>query len=237
MKKLTLLLAILGLGAGCSALAQTPGQVTQGPGNTAGILWASNFGQWAVPQGNTGEFSWSAPYFCTATASGIPLKPVFNVGTPVYIKDQVPANSEIVTPSAVYTSNSSCSITVSPVHQHNTFTLTSATAGLQEAINYAAGLPYEVILTPDWSRLGGTTGMITAATGSAAVSIEDARAPCLVAYLWSGSAYAAQPSSCGGGGGGLSVTATPPVLVNGGAGPVGSGIANISCPTCGSGGS
>ena len=31
----------------------------------------------------------------------------------------------------------------------------------------------------------------------------------------------------------LSVTATTPILVNGGAGPVASGTANISCPTCG----
>ena len=31
----------------------------------------------------------------------------------------------------------------------------------------------------------------------------------------------------------LSVTATTPILVNGGAGPVSSGTANISCPTCG----
>lgn len=35
----------------------------------------------------------------------------------------------------------------------------------------------------------------------------------------------------------LSITATSPILVNGGAGPVASGTANISCPTCGSGGS
>ncbi len=190
MKKLTLLLAILGLGAGCSALAQTAGQVTQGPGNTAGILWASNFGQWAVPQGNTGQFSWSVPSQCNATASGIPLNPVFKVGTPITIKDQVPANTEIVTPSAVYISGSGCSITVSPVNKHNTFTLTSATAGLQEAINYAAGLPYEVILTPDWSRLGGTTAMIAAATGNANVTIIDQRTSVLVAYTWNGSAYA-----------------------------------------------
>jgi hypothetical protein len=41
--------------------------------------------------------------------------------------------------------------------------------------------------------------------------------------------------NCGSGGGGVSVAATSPILVNGGAGPVGSGTATISCPTCGSG--
>src|ERR1035437_7672154 len=189
MKKLILLLAILGLGAGCSALAQTPGTVTTGPGNDAGLLYASNFGQWSVPQGNTGQFSWSVPSLCTVTASNIPLRPVFAVGTPITIKDQVPANSEIVTPSAVYTSGVGCSITVSPINQHNSFVLTSATAGLQEAINYAHGLPYQVILTPDWARLGGTTAMITAATGNTNVTIFDQRTSVLVAYTWNGSAY------------------------------------------------
>ena len=41
------------------------------------------------------------------------------------------------------------------------------------------------------------------------------------------------PSGCGGGGGGgPSVSATAPILVNGGSGPVSSGNANVSCPTC-----
>ena len=165
MRKLILVLSIIVLGVALSCCAQTPGTPTVGPGNTAGLLYASNFGLWQVPQGNTGQFSWSSPSFCTVTAAGIPLAPVFAVGTPVLIKDQVTANSETVTPSAVNVGGAGCSITVSLANKHNTFTLTSGTAGLQEAINYAHGLPYQVILTPDWSRIGGTTGMITAAHG------------------------------------------------------------------------
>jgi hypothetical protein len=189
MKKL-LSLGLL-IVASIGVRAQSSGTPTQGPGNTAGILWASNFGQWSVPQGNTGEFSWSVPSLCTATANGIPLQPVFDVGTPILIRDQVPANSETVTPSAVTTGGFGCSITVAPVNQHSSFTLESATAGLQEAINYAHGLPYEVILTPDWTRLGGTTGMITSAKGNYNVSIFDQRTSVLVPYVWNGSAYAA----------------------------------------------
>ncbi len=182
-----------------SAASQAPGQVTPGPGNDAGLLYASSFGQWSVPQGNTGQFSWSSPTFCTVPADGIPLSPVFAVATPVLIKDQVPANTETVAPSAVNVGGSSCSITVSPSHKHNTFTLQSGTAGLQEAINYAHGLPYVIILTSDWTRLGGTTGMIAAANGNANVSIIDERNSCFVAYSWSGSAYAEDANFCSGG--------------------------------------
>ena len=164
-------------------------------------LWASNFGQWSVPQGNTGPFSWSAPSFCNTTASGIPLVPVFRVGTPIRIVDTgTPANSENVTPSAVNISGAGCSITVAPVNKHNTFYLTSATAGLQEAINYAGVLSYQVLLTPDWQRLGGTTGMIVAASGNTAVTILDQRTSVIVPYLWISGAYVAQPFSGGGGG-------------------------------------
>ena len=203
MTKLLRCALTLAFGFSLSCCAQTPGTPTVGPGNTAGLLYASNFGLWQVPQGNTGQYSWSSPSFCTVSAAGIPLAPVFAVGTPVFIKDHVVANSEIVTPSAINVGGAGCSITVSPVNKHNTFTLTSATGGLQEAINYAHALPYQVILTPDWSRLGGTTGMILAAKGNSNVQILDQRGSCLTAYIWSGSAYAAQPSSCGGGSSGI----------------------------------
>ena len=203
MTKLLRCALTLAFGFSLSCCAQTPGTPTVGPGNTAGLLYASNFGLWQVPQGNTGQFSWSSPSFCTVQAAGIPLNPVFAVGSPIFIKDQVVANSEIVTPSAINVGGAGCSITVSPVNKHNTFTLTSATGGLQEAINYAHALPYQVILTPDWSRLGGTTGMILAAKGNSNVQILDQRGSCSTAYIWSGSAYAAQPSSCGGGSSGI----------------------------------
>lgn len=200
MKKiLSIVLLVLAFSV---ARAQSPSTPTAGPGNTAGVLYASNFGLWSVPQGNAGQFSWSSPSFCTATAASIPLNPVFAVGTPVTIKDIIPANTEIVIPTAVNVAGAGCSITVNPTNPHNTFTLESATAGLQEGINYAHALPYVVVLTPDWSRLGGTTGMITSASGSTGVSILDERNSCLIAYNWSGSAYVQTANFCTGGGGG-----------------------------------
>lgn len=188
------------------AVNQGPGRVTPHVGNLSGILYASTFGQWQVPAGNQGQFSWSSPLFCTVSTDAGVLNPVFAVGSPVTIIDTTPANTETVIPSAVRIFGSGCSITVATTHPHSSFYLASGTAGLQEAINFAHGQPYQVVISPDWTRLGGVTSMITSALGNTAVEIEDMRSACLVAYKWTGSAYAAQPSSCSGGGGGSSVS-------------------------------
>jgi hypothetical protein len=187
MKRLFLIIW-LGLSLAHSSFAQggPPGQPQLGPANFSGLLYASNFGQWQVPQGNTGQFSWSVPSFCTVSASGLVLSPVFAVGTPITIKDNTPSNTEIVTPTAVRVSGSGCSITVTTVNPHSNFTIQSATAGLQEAINFAQGMAYQVILTPDWGRLGGTTAMILAAHGSPNVTIVDQRTVPIDSYKWDG---------------------------------------------------
>src|SRR5271157_4262177 len=113
MKRFTLLLSALLMGAVIPVCAQTPGTNTTGPGNNAGLLYASNFGQWQVASGNQGQFSWSNPSLCTARASGMTLNPVFAVGTPITIVDANPANTETVTPSAVNSTGAGCSSTVS----------------------------------------------------------------------------------------------------------------------------
>jgi hypothetical protein len=187
-KAVLLIAGFLGVAYQCCAQGAS-GQITQGPGNTAGLLYASSFGQWSVPQGNTGPYSWAVPILCTVNAGGSVLSPVFKVNTPITIKDSNPANTEIVTPTAVNVGGFGCSITIAPVNLHNNYILTSATAGLQEAINYAHGLAYQVILTPDWSRIGGTTGMITSALGNSNVSILDERTAIFQSYTWNGSAY------------------------------------------------
>lgn len=199
MKRILFILLIAGfMGVAQVSCAQgASGQITQGPGNTAGLLYASSFGQWSVPQGNTGPYSWSVPILCTVNAGGSILSPVFSVGTPITIKDSNPANTEIVTPSRVTVNGSGCSITVAPAHPHNNYILTSATAGLQESINYAQGLAYQVVLTPDWTRIGGTTGMITATRGNSNVSIIDERTALFISYTWNGSTYVATPAATG----------------------------------------
>jgi hypothetical protein len=169
--------------------------------NIANTLYASNFAQWSVPQGNNGPFSWSSPQVCTAASSGgVQFKP-FVVGMPIRIMDSAtPGNSENVTVTAVSIIGSGCSITTStPAHQHYSFYLTSATAGLQEAINYSnqqirtAAPASVVVLTPAWTIAGGTTGMITSAAGSTAVSILDQRSSVIVPYTWQSTLYVAQP--------------------------------------------
>jgi len=194
------LLAIALLLVPYSTSAQSPGQVTAQPGNLAGLLFASSFGQWQVPQGNAGQFSWSSANFCKANADGFYLNPVFAVGTPVTIVDAVAANTETVVPTAVTVTGSGCSITVNPTHPHLSFYLTSGTGGLQEAINFARNLPYQVVVTSDWSRLGGQTGMLSAAINGTNVGVVDWRTNCPVPYSWSGSAYSAGSSWCSGGG-------------------------------------
>jgi hypothetical protein len=161
----------------------------------AGLLYASNFGQWQVPAGNLGQYSWNNGSYCMPTVGsvypGITIN-AFTVGTPVEIVDiDTPIHNEIVTPTAVTiswvgTDPVSCSISITPVYGHNHFYFISATGGLQEAINWAGTTPYQVIVTPDWSLLGGITSTITSATGNANVTILDDRTACSIAYLWSG---------------------------------------------------
>lgn len=182
------------------------GQGGNGPGNIAGTLYASNFAAWSVPQGNNGQFSWSDGSICRVSSGGLNFQ-AFKVGTPVLIVDASPGLNEVVTPSAVRINSTGCQISVSPVHQHSSFYLTTVTAGLQEAINYANGLPAMVYVTPDFTRLGGTTGTITSAVGNAAVSVMDVRTSCPVSYVWGGSAYAGTDLCNGGGGSG---TLCPP---------------------------
>ena len=183
----------------------TPGGPKLGNSYVAGILVASNFGQWRVPPGNLGQYSWNNGSFCQPTVGAYSpaiTMNAFTVGTPVWIIDMgTPAHSEIVTPTSVTILPQSCSINISPVYGHNNFYFATATGGLQEALNWAGTGPYIVQVTPDWTLLGGTTGMLTAATGTPAVSILDERSACLIPYLWNGAIYTEQGNLCSGGSG------------------------------------
>lgn len=192
MKKLFLPIAVLLL-ATMHVCAQA---------NIAGTLYASNFAQWTVSQGNNGPYSWSSSSVCTqATSGGVTFRP-FTVGTPIRIVDTAtPGNTENVTVTAVNINGSGCNIATStPAHQHFSFYLASATAGLQEAINYSkqslgtSNPASVVIVTPAWSTAGGTTTMITPnAQGSVAISILDERTSVIVPYTWISTLYVAQP--------------------------------------------
>jgi hypothetical protein len=187
----------------------TPSGPRNGFSYQAGQLYASNFGQWQVVQGNLGPFSWNNVSYCLPTEGGTIFN-AFTVGTPVMIVDRItPANSEIVTPTAVRLLDSSCSIDVAPVHGHTSFYFTSATGGLQEALNWARTTTYTVLITPDWTLLGGLTSTITSAQGNTSVSIQDQRTACFTGYLWNGSAYIAQANTCSGGSSIVDVNGVP----------------------------
>lgn len=166
--------------------------------NVAGLLYASNFATWTVPQGNQGLTSWSSPSQCTVTSGGTTFR-AFSVGVPITLNDsEVPTNTEVVTPTEVAYNGFGCSISAAMTHPHKSFYFTTGTAGLGEALSFAGMQPYQVVLTPDWQRLGGTTGMITAAKGNTSVSISDQRTATIEPYLWNGSVYVQTPFSGGG---------------------------------------
>lgn len=162
-----------------------------------GLLIASNFAQWTVPQGNQGGYSWSSPDFCKVQFAGTDFN-AFSVGTPVAIVDTGnPSNSETVTVNQFNSQTGGCSITVNPTHVHNTFFFRSATAGLGEALAYAGKQAFQIIVTPDFTKLGGTTSTITSAKGGTNVPILDQRSSVIVPYIWDGTEYAAQPFAGG----------------------------------------
>lgn len=163
--------------------------------NIAGLLFASNFANWNVPQGNAGPMSWSSPSFCRVTSGGVTFN-AFTTGVPVRLVDTgSPSLSETVTPNFVNISEFGCQISAAAANPHKSFYFATASAGLNEAVSYAGVALNQVIVTPDWSNLGGITSMITSAHGNASVTILDQRSSVIVPYVWSGSAYVAQPFS------------------------------------------
>jgi hypothetical protein len=163
--------------------------------NIEGQIIAAQYGKWrvpAVPQPTTGNaFSFVAAA-CTQIAGNASFQ-AFQVGTPIEIFDANPALNEVVTPSAVSATNQGCSITVTPVNVHHSFSLGSATGGLQEALN--ANLPSTqanmIVLTKAWYDQGGTSAIITSTVqGSTLLNlVDDTKSP-YDWYQWNGSHYA-----------------------------------------------
>lgn len=194
-----LLLAALALLASSCVYAQN--------GQTSGILYASDFAQWSLPQGNSptaGMIQWPTSAICTVSSNGYSFVAV-KVGRPLTIIDVNPSLTETVTPVAVTTSGGSCTVTATMANVHSSYSVRSGTAGLQEAIDYSSKLVggSVVLLTPGWTVAGGTTGMILAASGSSGVSLLDERLATICAYVWGGSSYAS--GGCGTGNASLNV--------------------------------
>ena len=198
------LLGLLLAGLSVCAVAQ---------GSNGQILYAADFGKWSLPQGTSptnGMIQWQATQ-CTVPSLGF----VFvapKVGRPLFIRDSNPALSETVIPSSVIINNSSCTVAATMAHTHYTYQVYSGTGGLQEAIDYelTASAGALVALTTDWTVNGGTTGMLSSATGNTGVSLIDERTSCFKAYNWGGSSYTETENFCTGGG---AVDARLPVLL------------------------
>lgn len=112
----------------------------------------------------------------------------WSAGTPVLVADG--AGTETVT-----LTSSTCRIGgVAPCRATAVFryahagrmVVSSASDGLQEAIDYLGPAGGVVALTPAWN---GTPAQIAAATGNAGVAIEDERAGGRVWYNWTGAGY------------------------------------------------
>jgi hypothetical protein len=128
-------------------------QIVHAQANIAGLLYASNFASWTVPQGNQGPMSWSSPSFCRATSGGVTFN-AFTQGIPVTLVDTSnPGLSEVVTPSFVNISEFGCQISAAATNPHKSFYFKTGSAGLYEALSFAGQAAYQVVLTPDWTRV------------------------------------------------------------------------------------
>ena len=163
-------------------------------------FWASDFGQWSIKSQQANTYQWSPGTICYVPANGSATGfNAFNTNAPTLIVDATPANSEVVTPSAVTQTSSFCVITVTPSNQHYSFQMVSGTGGLQENLNAiapTAPAPSVVWLDRNWYALANQipattpTAIIAAAKGGvAAILVDNTTAP-FTNYVWNGTAYA-----------------------------------------------
>jgi hypothetical protein len=164
-------------------------------------FFASDFGQWSIKGPNANTYQWYPGTICLVPSNGSAGSfNAFNTNAPILIVDATPANTEVVTPSAVTQNASVCQITISPANQHYSFQVTSGTGGLQEnlnAINLQQPAPALIWLDRNWyalaNQIPATTpaAIITAAKGGvSAILVDNTTAP-FTNYVWQGTAYAA----------------------------------------------
>ena len=183
MKKLLLLLPFLMCSAGVQAQ------------NIEGQIIASQYGRWKVPGYAPNTYSSFAPDSCRVQG-GASFFFAFTVGTPITIVDGDPSMNETVTPTSTVESNVSCAITIAPVNSHQVpFYLTSATGGLQEALNQNLTTPQTNTIILDsafYQLVGGAANaatIIAAAQGSIKLGLEDVTQVPTVWYQWNGAQY------------------------------------------------
>lgn len=127
-------------------------------------VYADSYGRWAIQGQQANTWSFSPASACQVTQLNFKRQSTFFAFgstvalAPVFVADVNGAKSEVVTPGSAATQTQEvCSVNISPVNSHTTFTLQSGSGGLQEAINTLGGtsktVPYTIILSPEWYKL------------------------------------------------------------------------------------
>jgi hypothetical protein len=188
------LTSIMLLAAMClSAIAQ---QSQPQPAQAGQTYVASQYAYLSVVRTAGSSSIVAAPAAVTST-SGQTFVP-FNTNAPITL-DKGQSDAETVTPSSVtgcYAGSISCTLAgvFSYVHAGGT-SITSGTFGLQEAINVAqTNGSGTVLIDATWQGPAGSA-LITAASGSVNVVIQDNRSGVPVFYQWKGGAYVVSATS------------------------------------------
>jgi hypothetical protein len=163
--------------------------------NIEGQIIASQYGRWKVPGYAPNTYSAFAPDSCRVQG-GASFFFAFTVGTPISIVDGNPSLTETVVPTSTVDSNVTCAVSIAPVNNHQLpFFITSATGGLQEALNQNLTNPQPNTVILDntfYNQVGGASNVaaiIAAAQGSYRLGLMDITQVPTVWYAWNGTQY------------------------------------------------
>lgn len=178
------------------------------------FVFAESYAQWNFGSQTPNSYIFSGTNCLvtplTGAGSGVSA-PFFAFGPtatpfPVYIRDDSPALSEVVTPLSTSRQGSSCGFVASTSNSHITFNVLSGTAGLQEAVASQASQASAVVyLDQYWYGLvaalpGSQTApaIIAALKGGGNVILKDLTTAPTTDYVWSGTAFKAISGSTAG---------------------------------------
>lgn len=219
-------MALLLVGLSAIAFAQGP------PNFPPTSVYARAYAAWSVigQQANTYTFNGRVCYFSPFNNGATSPFFVFsgtNGGSTVYfpvaIIDANPSLNEIVTPTSTTNTAAACGFSASTANSHTSFTLSSGTAGLQEALTSQLqnAPPTQVLLDKYWYQLvAGLPGapsaysIINSASGSANVQIVDTTTAPWTYFCYNGTNYTTcasnqtVPTVAAGSGAGTSPTIT-----------------------------
>ena len=173
-------------------------------------VFAEDYNNWTFTSTAPNTYvsnSWNC--WNTPLERGVPGYFVFgnyNTSTyyPVLIRDANPLLSEVVTPSSVSTAQSGCGFSAATTNQHYSFTVSSGTAGLQDAVaSLSMGQNNSTVFTPEvvfvdrywYGLIAGLPGnkvpftVIASTVGSVGVNIIDTTTVPWTEWVWNGTNY------------------------------------------------